>query len=117
MGSSLQPIYGHALRMIEKVGTEPCQPSTVKSQHHHSNIQVAAVFDHYTINIATPFLTWMRNSNVCLQNIISDTTASQLGVVPSVVCTHHVGLTEVVGMYKHDFLSPELFDNASHACG
>ena len=42
--------------MAEKVRTEPCQPRTVKMQHHRSNIQVDAVFDHYKINIAIPFL-------------------------------------------------------------
>ena len=56
MDSSFQPTYDRALRMPEKVGTEPCQPRTVKMQQHCSNIQVDAVFDHYQINIAIPFL-------------------------------------------------------------
>ena len=54
--SSFQHIYEQVLRMAEKMGTEPCQPRTVKRQQHRSNIQVDAVFDHYKINIAIPFL-------------------------------------------------------------
>ena len=45
-----------------------------------------------------------------LQSILtalSVTTASQLGVVPSVVCTHQVDLTEIVGLNEHDLPSPE----------
>ena len=42
--------------MAEKEGTEPCQPRTVKRQKQHSTIQVDAMFDHYKINIAIPFL-------------------------------------------------------------
>ena len=42
--------------MVEKVETEPCQPCTVKRQQHCINIEVYAVFDHYKINIAIPFL-------------------------------------------------------------
>ena len=42
--------------MAEKVGTEPCQLRTVKRQQYRSTIQVHAVFDHYKINIAIPFL-------------------------------------------------------------
>ena len=38
---------------------------------------------------------------------LSVTAASLLGVVPSVVFTQHVDLTEVVGMYEHDLPSPE----------
>ena len=45
--------------MAEKVGTEPCQPRTVKKQPHRSNIQVDAVFHHYKINIAMPFLDYV----------------------------------------------------------
>ena len=56
MCNSFQPIYGQVLRMTEKMGTEPCQSRTVKRQYHRSNIQVDAVFDHYMINIAIPFL-------------------------------------------------------------
>ena len=40
---------------------------------------------------------------------LSVTAASLLGVVPSVVCTQQVDLTEVpvVGLYEHDLPSPE----------
>ena len=56
MDSSFRSIYEQALRMTEKVGTEPCQPRTVKRQQHRSSIQDNAMFDHYKINIAIPFL-------------------------------------------------------------
>ena len=38
---------------------------------------------------------------------LSVTAASILGVVPSMVCTQQVDLTEVVGLYEHDLPSPE----------
>ena len=38
---------------------------------------------------------------------LSVTAVSRLGVVPSVVCTKQVDLTEVVGLYELDIPSPE----------
>ena len=121
--------------MAVNVGTEPCQPRTVKRQQHRSNIQVDAVFDHYKINIAIPFL----------DHVISDLDAQfsrkfvkhnfrHIGWISInslsmycyfhvyyryihlystgyycciVVFTQQVDLTEVVCMYEHDLPSPE----------
>ena len=95
MDSSFQPIYGQPLRMAEKVGTTPCQPSTVKKQHPHSNIQVAAVFDYYNINIAIPFLDHVISDlDTQFSRMFAERNFRHIGCISinwlSIVCYFHV---------------------------
>ena len=81
--------------MAENVGTEPCQPRTVKRQQHRSTIQVLAVFDHYNINIAIPFL----------DRVISDLDA-QLSRMFVKRSFRHIGWISII---RHNFFAISMF--------
>ena len=49
-------IYDQAVRMAEKVGTDPSKPRSVGRQQHRSNAPADTIQQYYTRNVAIPFL-------------------------------------------------------------
>ena len=102
-------IYSQAVRMAEKVGTEPTKPRVVGRQQHRSNVASLSICDPYRLNLAIPFLDHI-NENLDTQfSSLARKSASLLGLVPAIICkTSVIDIDEAIRIYSSDLPSPEL---------
>lgn len=103
-------IYSQALRMAEKVGTQPVKPRVTGRQPHRSNVITETICEHYTKNVAIPFLDHINQDLESQFSGLAKKAASLLGLVPTIICGDPamVDIDGAVELYNGDLPSPEI---------
>ena len=89
--------------MAEKVGTLPSMPRVATRQQYRSNIASLSPMEYHKKNNAIPFLDHIctRLAEQCSSLSITETSLLQL--VPSVMCSKEIRLSEVIGSFAISF--------------
>lgn len=103
-----QAIYDQSVRLAEKVGTIPSMPRITGRQQHRSNATAESVFEYFKKNAAIPFLDHIISDLDEQFSCLAITASSLLGLVPTVICTKHIDISDALEMYRQDLPSPEL---------
>ena len=110
--SGFHKIYEHAVRMADKVGSQPSKRRSGQNlrQQHRSNAPAETIEEYYKRNSAIPFLDHVISNLESRFSPLARTASSLLCLVPSIICSEQISWGEVVDAYEGDLPSPELVD-------
>ena len=89
-------IYDQTTMMAEKVGTVPSRPRVATRQKNRSNIASLSPLDYHKKKIAIPFLDHICTHLAEQFSSLSITATSILQLVPSIMRSKEINLSEVV---------------------
>ena len=98
--------------MAEAVNVEPSKPRTCVRQRNRSNASplTDTIEEWYKVNITIPFLDHVIAELESQFSLMAQTASQLLGLVPSIMCSKDLDMSEAVQLYHQDLPSPELFD-------
>ena len=110
--SGFHKIYGHAVRMADKVGSQPSKRRSGQNlkQQHHSNAPAETIEEYYKRNSAIPFLDHVISNFESRCSSLARTASSLLCLVPSVISSEQIRWGEDVDAYEGDLPYLELVD-------
>ena len=103
-------VFQQAERMGVAVNVEPTKPRTCARQMHRPNADAESVEDWYRVNVAIPFIDHIITELESQFSSLTLTASQLLGLVPSVICSSEVDVSNALQLYCNDLPSPELFN-------